>query len=147
MLGASRLKIPLQKKNSQQSGDVAPSQAEAWLIAELSRVEKSMTDMENERAALQRLLFRIRGEQIVQTDVTRKNSFRRILIETKIVEILTSARKPVPSQMLLSGARAITHDLNNNTFRSYLLRLKKRGVIIHLNTKSVGGSSLSRLDT
>src|ERR1700753_2082916 len=103
--------------------DIPQSQAEDWLITELSRIERNISDLENERAALRRLLFRIRGEQIVQTDVTRKNSFRRILIETKIVEILTSARKQVSSQMILSGARTITHDLNNNTFRSYLLRL------------------------
>jgi hypothetical protein len=110
--------------------DVPPPQAEAWLIAQLSRIEKSIADLENERAAIRKLLLRIRGEQIVQTDVSRKNSVRRILIESKITEILTSARKPVPSRTLFNGAQTIAHDLNSNTFRSYLLRLKKRGVIM-----------------
>ncbi|WP_341899076.1 hypothetical protein [Ferrovibrio terrae] len=102
---------------------------EIKLIQELTAVDLRIAELEAEKRSLQRLLSKVRQEALVNRDVTRKNSFDRIVIENVIIQRLTEAKRPLHADALLFEARTVTHTLKGNTFRSYLHRLKLRGLI------------------
>lgn len=102
---------------------------EAKLIQELTAIETRIAELEGEKRTLQRLLSKVRQEALVNRDVTRKNSFDRIVIENVILRRLSEVTRPLHTEALLSEARTVTHNLKANTFRSYLHRLKLRGLI------------------
>jgi hypothetical protein len=107
------------------------SSVERRLIAELTDLERKIGEMVRERESIQRILLRLRAQNAVirRTDVTRKNSGERILIETSILETIQNAKKAVPTHRLYSTAQSIVYHLKENTFRSHLHRMKKRGLI------------------
>jgi DNA-binding transcriptional ArsR family regulator len=102
---------------------------EGALLAQLAQIERQIADLEGEKIALQRLIARFRRENIALQDVTRKNSFTRILVEKRILERLEKSEGHTTTQDLFREARAADYDLKGNTFRSYLHRLKERGLI------------------
>jgi hypothetical protein len=108
----------------------AVSPAEARLIAELSNIDHQIGDLLKEKEAIQRVLIRIRQQKVKKTDVTRKNSFNRILIESRVVEILKYAKRPISTMQLYSAAKDVIYTLKENTFRSCLHRMKKSGLIV-----------------
>jgi hypothetical protein len=102
---------------------------EAHLLAEVSDVEQQIAKLQAQRDTLRDLLFKARRENATLRDVTRKNSFDRILIESRVMNLLLAASKPVPTQRLYWAATEINPRLRNNTFRSHLHRLKSKGLI------------------
>ena len=103
--------------------------AEAQLVEQLTEIERKISDLEAERDALRRLITKVRHRDIATRDVTRKNSFDRILVETQIIDDLKRSRWPVAAATLLKNARSVKFGLKDSTFRSYLHRLKLAGVI------------------
>jgi len=103
---------------------------EVQVIGQLSELEREIADLSAQRDALQKFLTKVRRENLQLRDVTRKNSFDRILIETRILETLKAARKDVPAKRLFWEARGINPKLGNATFRSYMHRLKRKGLIV-----------------
>ena len=103
---------------------------ETHLLAQITGIEQEITRLQAQRDVLRDLLFRARRENATLRDVTRKNSFDRILIEGKIVDLLTAATRPVPTQRLWRAAQEVNPRLRSATFRSYLHRLKSRGLIV-----------------
>jgi hypothetical protein len=77
-------------------------------LAQITSVEQEITKLAAERDTLRDLLFRVRRENSTLRDVTRKNSFERILIENRILNILKAASKPVKSQRLWWAAQEIS---------------------------------------
>jgi hypothetical protein len=75
------------------------------------------------------LLLKVRRENLSLRDVTRKNSFDRILIENRILEVVKAAKREVPTTRLFLAAREINPQIRNSTFRSYLHRMKAKGMI------------------
>jgi DNA-binding transcriptional ArsR family regulator len=102
---------------------------EQQLVAELADIERKIGELEQERSAVQRMLLRARQENLLNRDVTRKNSFNRILVENKILETLEKSNKFVRTSELYSEAQRVVYSLKDQTFRSYLHRLKERGLI------------------
>lgn len=102
---------------------------EESIIRQIADIELSIRDLNDEKAALQRLLLRTRREDITRREVTRKNSVNRILVEDKILELLAHSTKPVSGPDLYSAAKTVIVDLNKNTFRSRLMRMKNRGAL------------------
>ena len=102
---------------------------ESKLVAQLTDIDTKIAELSLEKLALQRILKKTREQRIVSKDVTRKNSFSRIIIEQKIIETLQSSGRNCTSSYLLMHARSINFNLKPTTFRSYLHRLKARGVI------------------
>ena len=114
---------------------VFPVNAEAALLEQLSDIERRISDLEDERAALQRLLARLRRQNVASQEVTRRNSFNRILVEKSILDRLSDSSKPVATPDLYRNAKNIVYSLNENTLRSHLHRMKKKGVIDHGPTR------------
>lgn len=109
--------------------DDRKKQLEAHLLAEVSDVEQQIAKLQAQRDTLRDLLLKARRENAALRDVTRKNSFDRILIESRVMNLLRTAPKPVPTQRLYWAAIEINPRLRNNTFRSHLHKLKSKGLI------------------
>ena len=105
------------------------STVEAKLFEQIKEIDHRLAELNAEKSALQRLLLKVRRENLAAHDVARKNSFNRILIENKILETLGDDGGAVSSRDLLRLARDVIYDLKESTFRSYLHRMKARGLI------------------
>jgi DNA-binding transcriptional ArsR family regulator len=104
---------------------------ESGLVRQLADIERKITELSGERDALKRLIVRVRRQNMLQRDVTRKNSLDRILIENRILEVLREAGdEAVYARELFAQARNIHYQLKETTFRSHLHRLKSKGLIM-----------------
>ena len=102
---------------------------EGHLLGQISSIEQELAKLTAQRDTLRDLLLKVRRENVSLRDVTRKNSIDRVLIENRIMNILKVASKPVKSQRLWWAAQEISPRLRSTTFRSYLHRLKSKGLI------------------
>src|SRR5947209_8511156 len=102
---------------------------ENHLLAQITSIEQEMSKLATERDTLRDILLKVRRENSTLHDVTKKNSFDRILIESRIMNLLKAASKPVPTSRLWWAAQEINPRLRNTTFRSYLHRLKSKQLI------------------
>lgn len=109
--------------------EASPSAYERRLMRAIEDIQFKMRELAADRQALERQLMIARRENTYLNDVSRKNSANRVLVENRILEVLRAAPKPMANALLYREARDANHDLTNNTFRSHLHRLKKRGVI------------------
>ena len=102
---------------------------ESQLLAQLAEVEKRIVELTAERETLQRLITKARHKNIHMKDVTRKNSFDRILIENSVLEILKESGTSVRTKKMLSVVQSVVYGLKDSTFRSHLHRMKEKGLI------------------
>src|SRR5215211_4793710 len=99
------------------------------LLLRLVDVERQINDLTAQRDALRQILQDVRREELARRDVTRKNSFARISVENRILELLKAAPRSLSAEKLYRESRSIHPKLRNSTFRSYLHRLKNKGLI------------------
>lgn len=113
------------------SDNEAPStQLERRLHEELDQLDRKIGDLLKERESIRRILIRVRHETKLNVDITRKNSFNRISAEHAIIETLKASKKPVSTRRIAVNVRSVVYNLNDNTYRSYLSRMKARGLIV-----------------
>jgi DNA-binding response OmpR family regulator len=97
---------------------------------QIANVNRQIVELTQERLVLEKLLLRARKKDVSLPDVTRKNSLSRILAEKTIIECITKAGgKAISSGTIFDAVRAIDYSVKSVTFRSYLHRLKARGLI------------------
>jgi len=99
------------------------------LQGEIIRLDSEMRQLAQEKAALERQLLRLRRENLETNDVNRKNSINRIIIEDEIIKILKNSEKSVSTKNLRLFSTYISGNVNESTFRTYLHRMKLRGLI------------------
>jgi len=106
-------------------------QFEGAILAEIEDITARIRDLNNQKQSLEQVLVRARQKDalIQRTDVTRRNSVNRVLVEGAILKSLESAQKPVTVKSLLLDARLMVPTLLETTFRSHLFRMKARGMI------------------
>jgi hypothetical protein len=109
--------------------EAALSAFERRLLDEVAKVETRIKELNIEKQALQRQIARARSERTGIQDVTRKNSINRVLAENSIVEFIRQKGKECTTKQLYDNARVTNFDLKEATFRTYLHRMKKRGMI------------------
>lgn len=103
---------------------------EARLMMELTGINHKIRELETEKRSLERLLTRIRHEEVENQEVGRKNSAKRILVEKAVLDRLSVANgKSVTSYDLWRAANDVELRLNQSTFRSYLHRMKAKGLV------------------
>lgn len=102
---------------------------ELRLQREIEQIDARIRELTQEKSALQRQLLKARQEASGLSQVSRKNSIMRIMIENRVLDALRSSAKPVSTHELFQNARYANFDLKENTFRTYLHRLKQRGLI------------------
>lgn len=117
----------------QQSGCSKVSEAtnsyEKRLIREIEALEMRISEFREEQLALKRQLLKARQEARALQDVSRKNSANRVMVEERILAALQASEKSVSNNKLFEAARIANFELKPNTFRTYLLRLKEKGLI------------------
>lgn len=109
--------------------DEPASYYERRLQREIEQIDVRIRELAQEKSALQRQLLKARQEASGLSEVSRKNSIMRIMIENRILDALRSSAKPLSSHELFQNARYANFELKENTFRTYLHRLKQRGLI------------------
>lgn len=114
---------------------VSPTQQQLYdtLLLEIRDKATQIRELVQEKEALERLLMKHRqhDDAIGQTDVTRKNSLKRVLVENSILRSLQHSKKPIRAKALFKVARDVVPNLPDSTFRSYLHRMSARGLIEH----------------
>ena len=117
-------KIGLQRMNEKQN-----DWYERRILKDIEEIESRIKALEAEKIGLQRVLTRLRKETVSSREVGRRNSINRVLVEAQILERLKANKKATPSQDLFDAAKAVIFYLKESTFRSYLSRMKKKGLI------------------
>lgn len=88
-----------------------------------------------ERNALERLLIKADLYPGFAQTTKRKNSFQRGLAEERIISALKSSSKPMKAKDIFSKLDKVHLDFKESTFRSYLTRMKGKGLLIHNGEK------------
>ncbi|MFV1571032.1 MULTISPECIES: hypothetical protein [Phaeobacter] len=112
------------------------SRLEEALTIELTEVLDRIKELEAEAAALRRQIAKAAAKRQGLEFATRKNSINRVLAENSVLEALRASEKPMKTNDLYKIARQSNSSLKENTFRTYLHRMKKRGAI--QNARRVG---------
>jgi len=116
---------------------------EQRIVREIEEVENKIKALEAERSALGRQLAKARAERTGIQSVTRKNSLYRVLAENSVVEFLkASASGRASTLQLYRNAQLTNFELKENTFRTYLHRMKKKGTI--RTARAVGNWELAK---
>jgi len=102
---------------------------ERRLIHELEVIEAKIVELRQEQEALKRQLMKARWETHTLKDVSRRNSANRVLIEERILDALKETDKALSNDSLFKVAKLANSELKPNTFRTYLFRMKERGLI------------------
>ena len=102
---------------------------EKRIAAELQLIDEKMASLEKERAVLRRQLAKARSEKYGLETTTRKNSLNRVFTENTVIHALRTEGKPLTTAYLFKCALVINNELKENTFRTYLHRMKSRGLI------------------
>lgn len=111
------------------SQSAGTSPIERQLLDQIDDIGRRITELEAEQAALRRLLAKVRFKGAVVKGVTRRNSFRRIAIENRIIEILGESGRYVSGSEVFRQIKMNNRSIKPSTFRSYLHRLKEKGLI------------------
>lgn len=106
------------------------SRLERALAQELSEVETRIKELQDEAAALKRQIGKAAAKRQGFEFASRKNSLNRVLAESSVIEALREATGPLSNGTLYRKARQTNLSLKENTFRTYLHRMKLRGVIL-----------------
>jgi P2-related tail formation protein len=106
------------------------SPLERVLTQELSEVEVRIKELQDEAAALRRQIGKAAAKRQGFEFASRKNSLNRVLAENSVIEALRGSSDPLSSDVLFRKARQTNTSLKPNTFRTYLHRMKLRGVIL-----------------
>ena len=104
---------------------------------EIEDIEERIKTLNGEKMALQRQLAKARADRTGIQSVTRKNSANRVLAENAVIGALQEANKPMSTRNLYRVALSTNFDLIENTLRTYLHRMKKRGIIKTSNSVGV----------
>jgi hypothetical protein len=102
---------------------------EGHLQRDIQEIEREIINLKESKRTLQRLLMDSRGRGTSGPVVKRRNSVDRVMIETAIRRALYG-RTSVKSRDIYEDVKKVSHDLKHSTFRSYLHRMKERGLIL-----------------
>lgn len=110
---------------------------EEQLLADMASIDQRISELAQERRAIERMLLRVRQSKVKKDDVSRKNSINRIVAEKIITDKMAAlGNKPISSSEITMILSAYNPGIKHATVRSYLHRMKLRGTI-----KNPGGKS------
>jgi len=108
----------------------SPVNSSERIRIQLAETEQRIADLIAVRDGLLRVYVRVSGQDKERESEIRSSSYNRLLIERTIFETLERAKeKLATTRELFVHARVASPKLKYGTFRSYLTRLKERGLI------------------
>jgi predicted transcriptional regulator len=115
----------------------------AQTLVEIAEIDRRIASLVELRDGLKRVFSRVSTAGPDETSRVHPERSRSALIEQVIIEMLhTTDGGPLKTRALFESARRVSAHLKYVTFRSYLHRLKRRGVITAENADH-GSWSLS----
>ena len=105
------------------------SSFERRLTDEIMAIDRQVAALVAERDALTRQLLKARTKNPVLRDVTRLNSGQRVIVEQSILDFLKEKSKASSKQIFNFILSTTVSDLNESTFRTYVRRMKDKGLI------------------
>jgi hypothetical protein len=109
---------------------VSSSRLKAKTLTQIAEIDRRVASLMELRSGLERVLKNVTGDDALNTSENHLTGSRRALMEHVILKVLEAANGgSLKTKELFDGARAVSAHLNYATFRSYLHRLKRRGVI------------------
>lgn len=105
------------------------SPLERALTQELRALETRIKELQDEASALRRQIAKASAKRQGLGLTIRKNSLDRVLVENSVLDALREAQHPLRTKELYKKAKEINSHLKENTFRTYLHRMKLRGAI------------------
>lgn len=102
---------------------------EERLTKEVAQIEQRINALQAERDALLRQLAKAEAERSGLQHTTRKNSLNRVIVENTVIKSLQNRKSPMRTMDLYIIARKINFDLKESTFRTYINRMKNKGII------------------
>ena len=110
--------------------EASDSYYERRLMREIEELEQRIKDLTQEQNALRRQLMKARWENDGLKDVSRKNSANRVMIENRVLDALQKKSKACSTAILYKAGLRANFELKENTFRTYLHRMKEKGMIV-----------------
>jgi predicted transcriptional regulator len=102
----------------------------AQTLAEIAEIDRRIASLIELRDGLKRVFARVSTSGPAGTVHVHPERSRSALVEQVIIEMLEVADgRPLKTRELFESARRVSAHLKYVTFRSYLHRLKRRGVI------------------
>lgn len=108
---------------------------EQHILAEIEELERRMAELELEKVGLQRVLMRLKKENVSSHEVGRRNSIDRVLVEARLLEQLRHEKTALSSSRLYEIAKGVHPDLKESTFRSHLHRMKMKNMIRNVGSR------------
>ena len=102
---------------------------EARLQSDMYEIELEIKRLQDAKQVLQRLLMEVRKRDGLIQPVKRRNSVDRVMIETAVRRSLYG-KTAVKSRNIYEAVKKVSPDLKHSTFRSYLHRMKEKGIIL-----------------
>lgn len=102
---------------------------EARIQRDIQEIEREIIRLRDSKEVLQRLLMEARRRDGFRPPVKRRNSVDRVMIETAIRRALYG-KASVKSRDIYEEVKKVSSDLKHSTFRSYLHRMKEKGLIL-----------------
>ncbi len=96
---------------------------------ELEDIERRIKELNIEKMALHRQLSKARAERAGLQYSVRKNSMNRVLAENSVLKALQESDQAMRTGDLFDKARITHFDLKLPTFRTYLDRMKRKGLV------------------
>jgi hypothetical protein len=112
--------------------DAPLSYYENRLMREIEEIDSRIKELTEEKSALSRQLMKARWENDSIKDVSRKNSVNRVMIEQRVLDALKASSKACSTSILYKEALKANFELKENTFRTYLHRMKEKGLIMNI---------------
>jgi vacuolar-type H+-ATPase subunit I/STV1 len=109
--------------------ETSESYYERRLMKEIEELEKRIKDLTQEQLALKRQLVKVRRNDGSLKDVSRKNSANRVMTESRVLKALRINSRECSTAFLYKEGLLANFDLKENTFRTYLHRMKEKGLI------------------
>jgi len=97
------------------------------LEAQISQIDAKILALTSERRTVQRMLASLVQIEVQPSEPVRKNAAQRVIVEKVILDFL--AFGPASSEQIFQYVRIVHRAINPTTFRSYLHRLDRRGLI------------------
>lgn len=103
---------------------------ERRLMREIETIDHRIKELSEEKLALRRQLIKARWENTAIKDVSRKNSGNRVMVEARVLDALKATKHSMSTAKLYPEALKANFELKENTFRTYLHRMKDKGLIV-----------------
>lgn len=104
------------------------SDIEQIINDKIAEIENKIEKLEKEKRQLSR--YKTLGKIDDIEAINENNSIIRVFVESRIIEILNYYKTPITTAYLFENIKHhIINDLKPNTFRVYLHRMKKKGII------------------